>query len=485
MPDTDVREWINDGRYGTGALYRPEDPRNYDMRRLPGVGAILPSLPAEDTHLAQYLGYTYDQGASPSCVWHAISGIQTGNEKIERRGEQLIFDAMAMHLATGPANEGRYTGDMLRIAQDQGTKLAASTKRYRVGSYAFAPKGSQQEFVDTFKAAVVAGYICGVALRLPSNFSAECSGTVMGWNTYHETIACGFRSTPGQFGSLLGKNSWSDRFGDRGFYWIPFDLLLWNNWQEGACFINTITDAIDDDLAPPPNPQPPDPPKPKRYVVTATATGTGMDNLRQGMSLVASGGGYSGNLGITGVQVYDDVTPPQPGTLAVTGYSKNPVKPGESFNVLGQGFGSGGNVFVSWVGQSLPVTSRTDTSITTTAPTSEGTAPVVVRVEAAEATGPALTISSGVNPPDPPDPGNLKIDSQVKGSGLYVWVRDAAGVSVAATVTVKVGEIQLMSFNKHTANNVPATFLVGRNHGTAQIQATTDDGIAVSGTAQV
>ena len=51
--------------------------------------------------------------------------------------------------------------------------------------------------------------------------------------------------------------------------------------------------------------------------------------------------------------------------------------------------------------------------------------------------------------------------------------------------TPRVGDVSLAAFNPHTGANVPATFLVGRNHGTAQIVAVTDAGASVTGTAAV
>jgi len=417
MPASDVREYLHDGQFGTGMLWKPEDPKNYLMSRMADVQRqLLVGYPDRDETLTQHMQYTYNQGASPSCVWHAISGQQTGNEHIERKGETLIFDAMGMHLATGPANEGRYTGDMLKIAQDQGTKLANSSKKYKIGSYAFAPKDSPQNWEATIKAAIASGHICGLALLLPSNFGWESSGSIVP-NSYHEVMIVGYRPD-----AFLIKNSWGSGWGQNGFGWVPISFLTQSAYQNSYVFANTILDAIDDDLAPNP-PDPPHPPTPvsKRYVVTALARGSGLDTLKQGVDLTASGGGFTGNLGISAVQVYDDVTPPAPGTLAVTGYDPATVKPGANFTIIGQGFGSGGNVFVSWRGQPLSVLSHSDTALFVTAPTTEGTAPVVVRVEAAEATGPNLTISSGTTPPDPPNPGGLAVVLHIYRSGASVF----------------------------------------------------------------
>jgi|GEM_PF-2716827 len=425
MPKDDTREQLE--VHGTGAIWQPDNPKNYLMGCMADVRAMLAAgYPDRDEHLTPHMQYTYSQGASPSCVWHAISGQQTGNEHIERKGELLIFDAMGMHNQTGDPNQGRYTGDMLKIAQDAGTKLANSSKRYKIGSYAFAPKGSPQEWESTIKAAIAAGHICGLALLLPTSFGWESSGGILP-NSYHEVMIVGYRPD-----AFLIKNSWGDSWGQHGFGWVPISFLTQSNYQNGYVFANTILDAIDDDLAPSP-PDPPHPPNPvsKRYVITATATGSGMDTLRQGTSLVASGGGYTGNLGITNLTVYDDVTPPEPptpGKLSVTGYDPSTVKPGQAFTVIGQGFGSpgSGNLFVSWHGNALQVQSRSNTALFVTAPQAEGVDVVVVRVEAEQAIGPNLVVSSGDTPPEPPTPGDIQVVLRIYRSGRSIYTEVTA-----------------------------------------------------------
>jgi hypothetical protein len=162
--DPNAEPFLYEGQYGTGALWKPADPRDFDMRRLPGVRELLRvGYPAEHTENQQHVVHTYHQGSTPACVWHTIAGLQTANEHKERRGEKIIFDAMGMHAATGPMDQGRWPQDMLKVAQDTGTKVAGATKRYRVGSYAFAPKSSPEIWVDTMKAALAAGHLCMIA----------------------------------------------------------------------------------------------------------------------------------------------------------------------------------------------------------------------------------------------------------------------------------------------------------------------------------
>src|SRR6266536_3470032 len=308
--------------YSTGALYRPPDPRNFLMSCIPDVQAQLAvGYPDTDEHLREHCPHIYDQNGTPACTTHFTAGMMTCNEHIERKGETLIFDAMGLFNETGPPNVGRYTGDILKRAQDVGVVRVGTTKRYRIGSYAFAPTSSVQEWVDTMKVAVV-----------------------------------GYRPD-----AFLILNSWSANWGRGGFGWVPISFLVQSNFQSGYTFGNTILDAIDDDLAPTPTPtpKPPTPTPTKRVVVTATAVGGGMEFLKAGSVLTASGGGFSGTLMPTNVAIYEDPAPPGP----------NPPEP-----------------------------------------------------------------PNPPNPPTPPDPGGMKIEATARGSGLYVWVRDAAGASVGATV---------------------------------------------------
>lgn len=444
--------------YSTGLLWRPPDPRNYDMSKIESVQQMLAvGFPDSDEHLKEHCSHIYDQGPTPSCTTHFTAGMMTCNEHIERHGETLVFDAMGLFNETGAPNVGRYTGDILKITQDRGILRVGTSKRYRIGSYAFAPTTSVDMWVSTIKAAVAAGHMCGLALLLPSSFGWESSGSIV-QNSYHQVGIVGYRPD-----AFLILNSWSANWGRGGFGWVPISFLVQSGYQSGYVFSHTILDAIDDDLAPnpPEPPQPPQPPQPPAPVVVPKVIG---------------------------------YTPTEP---------LPSVRAGKVFSVLGSGFGTGGNLFVSWGGQPLAVTTRSAGGLVVTAPPTPGIAPVVVRVEASEAVGPMLGVVAGdvtppnpPNPPDPgpnppepptpPDPGGLVIDPKILRTGLYVWVRDASGASVGATVMATVNGTPLGAFNRHTGADVPATFLIGRNHGTAQITAKTDDGATtVTGTKDV
>ena len=159
-------------------------------------------------------------------------------------------------------------------------------------------------------------------------------------------------------------------------------------------------------------------------------------------------------------------TPP-PG-LSVTGYSPNPVKAGASFTIQGQGF-TGGNLTVSWQGQSLIASRLSDAQIQATAPSVASTAsgPVTVRVEGASVDGPPLTVQAGDVQPG----GDIKVMVTAKPSqfrntvSVICYTADANGASlpcsVAGTVTGPKGSTSLWGQTTHGTSG-PAIWSVAR-----------------------
>lgn len=327
--------------YATGALFRPPSPQNFSLLAIKAVQEVLAAgLPPTFMELTQHCVHIYNQGSSPSCVCHATAGVQTANEHIERHGEVMIFDAMAMHMATGPANQGRYPGDILKYAQDVGVPLAQSTKRYRVGSYAFAPNSSPQVWVDTIKAALVSGHVCMCCSQLWSNFGWETSGSVLGPGSYHEWDIVGYRAEPAPFGSAYIQNSWGEGWGHGGFGWVPFQLLVADNFQGGYVIANTIVDAIDGDLDPaprppdPPTPNPPDPnpPVPVPFETSlAGKLGTGQAVAGQRVKLTPSGSLWqiAGPVTLSTSPNPPDPNPPDPNPPGPDPPDPNPPEPGD------------------------------------------------------------------------------------------------------------------------------------------------------------
>lgn len=438
MPASDTEGYLFEGKYGTGARQLTYDPRDWSALLHPGIAqGVHAGVP--DTIPDLSLGKTggvYDQDGEGACVAYSEAGLVSLD--LALAGQPWIWmDAENLYRRNGGTGQnGVDTRGTLEDIRANGINRREGGGTVKIDSYLFVPK-TPGLFKDTIMAALAIGKPCVVATLLPQNFGWDSSGPPNP-NAYHQVIISGGDPT---WAYIL--NSWSERWGRSGrgrLLWSHLDPTRWDVYSYLVNPLGTLPTPL-----PPPPPPPPPPVIVKRYVVTAKATGQGMDTLGAGTSLTGSGGGFSGNLEVTNVAVYEDNTPPPPpDQMAVTGYSANPVKPGTAFTILGRKF-LGGNLFVTWQGQSLAVTTRTDTSLLVAAPVSEGTAPVVVRVEGSEAQGPPLTVSAGGNGGGG---GDLVIEASAAVRGrsrwLQVGVRDGSGW-VAATVTPTAAGIGLGS----------------------------------------
>lgn len=172
----------------------------------------------------------------------------------------------------------------------------------------------------TVKAAIAAGKPVHLCMLLPSNFSWESSGAIT--QGYHSVLALGYRRD-----ALLVLNSWGGSWGRDGLGWVPLEFLLQSNGQNGYLLANAVTDQRTN-----PNPDP----------------GPRPDN--------------------------------QP---AITMLDPARVKGGQTFFVVGKNLASGGNAFLQWQGRNLPIITRIDTRVTSTAPkvTQTTSGPVRLQIE--------------------------------------------------------------------------------------------------------
>lgn len=434
LPDPPVPDFL------TGTKLRAPDPRDYLM---PGAEALgLVGLPDSADITSDFPGPVLNQGGTPSCVCHTISHqmaiFQYQEERLAR-----VFHASRAHLETGPEGQGRWPDDILKYARDRGMPLTGSEQRFRIVSYAFAPKTSQQAWVESIKAAIVNRQPVPICYLLPAVFGWESSGVVT--SGYHETLIVGYR--PGAF---LMLNSWGTGWGKNGFGWVPIEFLLASNWQNG--YVIAHSSVKDETTAPPIPPDPPDPidpptPPTTRVFLAGEALGGGLEMLQEGQVLAATGHGFTGTITVNEVRRQTDPTPP-PNTFTVTGYDRNPVKAGESFLILGNGFMSG-NLLVSWGGQALAAFVSSPTRIDATAPNVSATAtnPVQVRIEGAVSTGPPLVVRVEDTPLPP---GEIIVTIQPPMGGRLFATATLDGAPIATQMTMFAnGE------NKGT-RNVPA-----------------------------
>ncbi len=198
---------------GTGALPLYPDPRDYEMSRIPEVRAMLEVGAPASYDLIPYVKGVYDQGQTAACVAFSTAGMKSIEDMLEHSAWNT-YDAPALYAANGGTGQnGVDTRRVLQYAQDTGLLVLGATARYRIGSYAFAPRVAGQ-FEDTLKAAVAANRPCVLALLLPQNFGWDSSGGIT--QSYHQIGVCGYDAT-----NVIILNSWGSWWGKNGLGRIP------------------------------------------------------------------------------------------------------------------------------------------------------------------------------------------------------------------------------------------------------------------------
>lgn len=257
----------------TGMKLRSPDSRDVPLAADPAVAEALVVGYPETFDNVKHVRHIYNQGAIPSCVSHTTAGMQSVHQVIEE-GVLRVFDAPAVHAATGNINEGRWPDQILRYCQETGMPLLGGGTRYRIQSYAFVAYDAQWE--ATIKAAVSVGKVVCIALLLPSNFGWESSGQIT--QGYHEVYIIGYRPN-----AFLIVNSWGENWGKNGMGWVPIEFLRQQNWQNRYVLVHSVVDVRD--ITPPP--PPPD---------TLTVTGYDRSTVAPGQSFIIFGSGFKQGL---------------------------------------------------------------------------------------------------------------------------------------------------------------------------------------------
>lgn len=272
------------GAYGTGAVPLAPDERDWQMERLPGVAEQLANggPPARHDWLLGFIDGCYNQGGTPSCVLASEAGMKSIQENIEHdRWLEFDFDE-AYRALGGDGRQGVPTRESMKWLRDTGMLQLGTTRRYRIGSYAFAPQTAER-WKQTVQAAIAANQPCVVACLLPS---------VFGWDSnthrteaYHQMCAVAYDE---EFLVLL--NSWGKGWGKDGLCRLRWDYLTAGSLQDRLCYAYTTIDAVDEGLAPVPVPAPAPAPLPE---VPLAVTGyLGQMPVTSGQRLQVVGEGF-------------------------------------------------------------------------------------------------------------------------------------------------------------------------------------------------
>jgi hypothetical protein len=242
--------------FGTGALLLPPDARDYRLDFVPEVSAMLSNGYPESYSLEEYIDVSgiYNQGMTPACVAFSTCGLKSlEDDEVTRRW--MLFDAAGLYRdCGGDGIHGVYPRTVLDYAQNTGLLATGTGRRYRIGSYAFAPQ-VQGQFEATVKAAIAAHRACVLALLLPTSFGWESSGTPT--QGYHQVVAYGYDPT---WAYIL--NSWGSGWGNGGKGRVPWSYLVQPSCMPGFTYAYTVTDGVLDGAPQPPTPQPGPSPQP-------------------------------------------------------------------------------------------------------------------------------------------------------------------------------------------------------------------------------
>lgn len=335
---------------GLGATPLSLDPRDFDIRRLPGVAEALAAGVPVAVDLTGFIrGEILNQGQTGACVAFSTAHLCSIDEVIEGQPWPSVNAPLMYSRAGGTGSNGVDSRLVLSQVLESGAPLVSGGAIHPVKSYAFVPQ-EPGLFTNTIKAALAAGYPVVLALLLPTDFGWR-SGSGAVSQGYHQICLVGYTAD----GYWLFVNSWGAGWPGNsphpGVGSILTSYVESNNFQQRYAYCYTVAGA---DAGPPP--------------------------------------------------------PPPPPPVRVTGYQPNPVPSQGQLSIQGAAFDQG-SLAVTWQGQSLPILGMNPDVIATRAPqvTSTQSGPVHVTVGNGSADGPALTVTAEPTPIPIPKPDPIPI----------------------------------------------------------------------------
>ena len=244
---------LPDGR-GLGWVPEPPDHRDYDnllRDYLPKVGKPRVVITEKVSLKAEDIPVVRDQSQLGSCTGHGVRGILT--YKVRQMGPQFRkpgYDLSPLFAYyNGRELEGSIhedTGCYIRDVVKQAFKLGVATEAtcpYNIS--AFARKPSEQAYTTGRWHQLKGGYkACLTADDILQSIAADIP-VVFGYSVFssHDSGREGHIPMPSAMDRLEGahccwfidgdpktryfkfQNSWSEEYGDKGYYYLPFDYV--------------------------------------------------------------------------------------------------------------------------------------------------------------------------------------------------------------------------------------------------------------------
>jgi hypothetical protein len=227
--------------FGLGALPLNHDARHMDLASLAEVAEVLRTNIPPEADLWDYVQLIYNQGSLPACVSYSIAGMQTVFQFIETGWHRELNADDCYWRNGGDGQHGIDTPRALQWCKDTGLLWVNTTRRYRIGSYAFADPRTESG-IKSIKAAIAAKRPCVLALLLPQDFWEGDSTSAVVSSGYHQICLTGYTAERFRF-----VNSWGGGYGNGGFGSIPWSYLL-RPEQQNFTYAFTAIDAVDTNL---------------------------------------------------------------------------------------------------------------------------------------------------------------------------------------------------------------------------------------------
>lgn len=228
---------------------------------------VLAALPPS-VDLRQHCPPVYDQGALGSCTAQAIGAAHEFNQR--RQGDPMSFTPSRLFIyynervAIGTVNEdsGAMIRDGIKSLAKQGAppeklwpyRISRFTKKPTPTAYAEAEKHQSLEYsrlsgtLNDLRACLAEGFPFVFGFTVYESFeSAVVARTgimpMPGRNERslggHAVLAVGYDTVKSRF---IVRNSWSDGWGDKGYFYMPFNFMTNRNLTDDFWKITRIED---------------------------------------------------------------------------------------------------------------------------------------------------------------------------------------------------------------------------------------------------
>ena len=242
----------------------PDTPDHRDyMLTLPPMVADLPST----VDLRVNDGPVFDQGSLGSCTGQATAGAYMHNLKKQSEpffipSRLFIYYQGRKALRTIKEDSGAMLRDCIKSVHRDGVcdedhwpyVIASFTKRPSRKSYKQAKKHQSTSYsrvprsLDGFKSCLAAGlpFVFGFAVY-ESFMTREVAKTgTMSWPSKEEksygghAVLCVGYDDSLEGGRFIVKNSWSDKWGDKGYFYMPYEYLTGRGLADDFWVIQTV-----------------------------------------------------------------------------------------------------------------------------------------------------------------------------------------------------------------------------------------------------